>query len=107
MVTEGGSNGRIGVMCAEAHGWWVETLGLGHTVSPLCALEWAMRGGAMRRGSSLFHHHAPAWDPESEGAEGQGPRGTPSSHSDHPFLENWDGRYRETEEQRQKDRQSR
>lgn len=44
--------------------------------------------------------------PESEGAEEAGPRGYPLALPDHPFLGIGTGRYRETEEQRQKDRQS-
>lgn len=45
--------------------------GLGHTVF-LCVSEWGGGGGGSGGGaSSLFPSpHAPAWDPESEGAEG-------------------------------------
>lgn len=49
-------------------------------------------GGNEGGGSSLFPSpHAPAWDPESEGAEGQDPGGPPLPTQIILFLRNWDG----------------
>ena len=49
-------------MCAEAHGWWVETLG-GWDIQCSCVSlseamgEGAVGEGAMREGVPVFSHH--------------------------------------------------
>ena len=59
--------------------------------------------GSEGGGSSLLPSpHAPAWDPESEGAKGKDPGGPPLPTQIILFLRNWDG-----ERQRSKDRTDR